>query len=337
MHPLQKNCIIRLTMRPLTDRGENMLNYAIRDNRLVKIPIPEFKLFENPATLTIANPDELSDIADITRVHPYTMEESREANHHARLDIHPEYSFGIFSAIEIEQGEIIPLDFAFYLTNCSLLLVCNDGNNLLGEFIRKFTDGNFIPQFADLTPQTLLLTLLTDVIEKNDAEIEELETILEELEEDILSDVRREHSQQIFSNKRLIMQLKHHIEPLVYIIESINDNENGLFSEMHLKSLHLIVYKATRMLDNVVLLRDYATQVREAFEAEQDIRSNELMKVFTVITSIFMPLTLLVGWYGMNFRHMPELYWIYGYPFVMVMSLAVVGAMLVFFKRKRWF
>ena len=314
-----------------------MLNYVIEDNKLIELSLKSCALFDNPMTLTIARPDELSDIPDITRVHPYTMRESHLANHHARLDIHPEYSFGIFSAVEIRNDNIFPLDFAFYLTNHALIIVCKDGNSLLNGFIQQFKDDGLLQRYAELSPQTLLLNLLTDVIEMNDSDIEEIEKKLEELEEAILTQVKREHSQQIFSNKRLIMQLKHHVEPLVYIIESINDNENGLFSEIHLRSLHIILYKAARMLDNVVLLRDYATQVREAFEAEQDIRSNELMKVFTVITSIFLPLSLIVGWYGMNFKNMWELNWPYGYSAVICLSLAVVGGMLLYFKRKKWF
>ena len=109
----------------------------------------------------------LSSIADIIKVHPYTMSETKTANHHARLDIHTDYSFGIFSAVEVKEDNIVPLDFAFYLTNCSLLIVCNDGNSLLGDFIENFSDSDFIPQYAEAyTTDTTLYPLLTDVIRK---------------------------------------------------------------------------------------------------------------------------------------------------------------------------
>jgi magnesium transporter len=82
--------------------------------------------------------------------------------------------------------------------------------------------------------------------------------------------------------------------------------------------------------------RDYVSQVREAYQAQVDIDQNTIMKVFTVITSIFLPLTLLVGWYGMNLR-MPEFSWDYGYPFVILLSVIVVSLCVVFFKKKKWF
>ena len=76
--------------------------------------------------------------------------------------------------------------------------------------------------------------------------------------------------------------------------------------------------------------------LREAYQAQLSIRQNDLMKVFTVVTAVFLPLTLLTGWYGMNFAFMPELRWRYGYPAVMVLGAAIVGALLYWFKRKKW-
>lgn len=311
--------------------------YALTDEKLIEMQPDNFKLFRKPFSFVVARPDELSAIADIAKIHPYTLHECENANHHARLDVHPNYSFGIFSAAEIKDSAVVPLDFAFYLTETSLLLVSNDGNSLLAGFIDRMTQDGFTQQYAQLSPQLLLLALLGDVIENNDNDIEEIERDLEKLEENILDEVLRVHSKQISAAKRLIMQLKHHVEPLVFMIESMNNNENGLFGKTQLKSLQILVYKANRMLDNTILLRDYATQVREAFEAEQDINSNEVMKIFTVVTSIFLPLSLLVGWYGMNFKNMPELTWPYGYPAVIGLSIAVIGVMLMYFKKKRWF
>ena len=76
--------------------------------------------------------------------------------------------------------------------------------------------------------------------------------------------------------------------------------------------------------------------LREAYQSQLSIRQNDLMKVFTVVTAVFLPLTLLTGWYGMNFVSMPELRWRYGYPAVIVLGAAIVGGLLYWFKRKKW-
>ena len=67
-----------------------------------------------------------------------------------------------------------------------------------------------------------------------------------------------------------------------------------------------------------------------------DLKLNETMKLFTVLTAVFLPLTVIVGWYGMNFRNMPELTWKYGYFSVIVLSALVVGVLVAVFKRKKW-
>ena len=94
--------------------------------------------------------------------------------------------------------------------------------------------------------------------------------------------------------------------------------------------------RINRLYQGVNNLRDYVTQVREAYQAQVDINQNTLMKLFTVVTTIFLPLTLIVGWYGMNFN-MPEYGWSYGYPIVIAISISIVVLCIVWFKKNKWF
>jgi magnesium transporter len=83
------------------------------------------------------------------------------------------------------------------------------------------------------------------------------------------------------------------------------------------------------------MLRDYTSQVREAYQAKLDYDLNSIIKVFTVVTTIFLPLTLIVGWYGMNFTTMPELTWKYGYVYTIILSIVVVIICIIYFKKKK--
>ena len=83
-------------------------------------------------------------------------------------------------------------------------------------------------------------------------------------------------------------------------------------------------------------LRESVTQVRESYQAQVDINLNHIMRIFTVITTICLPLTLIVGWYGMNFD-MPEYNWNHSYGMVIILSIAVVSMSIIFFKKKGWF
>lgn len=85
---------------------------------------------------------------------------------------------------------------------------------------------------------------------------------------------------------------------------------------------------------SVQMLKDYIIQVRELQQSQYDLNLNRMMYVFTIVTIIFLPLTLIVGWYGMNFTTMPELTWRYGYLFVIALSLITIVGCIWYFKKK---
>lgn len=140
----------------------------------------------------------------------------------------------------------------------------------------------------------------------------------------------------LVSYRKRLLELKVYYEQLLEIFEAIEQNENGLIGTSELRFFRILEGRANRLYNGVVNLRDYVTQVREAYQTRMDINLNSVMKVFTVITSIFFPLTLIVGWYGMNLR-MPEFGWRYGYLFVIGLSAATAIATLFYFKKNKWF
>ena len=95
--------------------------------------------------------------------------------------------------------------------------------------------------------------------------------------------------------------------------------------------------KADALREETRMLREYASQISSEYQAQVDIQQNRVMKLLTIVTTIFLPLSLLVGWYGMNFQGMPELSWTYGYPAVIAVSVLLAVGLIVYFKRKHWF
>lgn len=102
------------------------------------------------------------------------------------------------------------------------------------------------------------------------------------------------------------------------------------------RSLALGGERAHRLREDALSLREYLLQIRELYQAQIGIRQNEIMKFLTVVTTIFLPLSLLVGWYGMNFAGMPELTWPWGYPLIILVSLAIVALCIWYFRRKKF-
>ena len=83
-------------------------------------------------------------------------------------------------------------------------------------------------------------------------------------------------------------------------------------------------------------MREYSLQLHQIYQSKIDLKQNRVMQFLTVVTTVFMPLTLITGWYGMNFRHIPELDAPWAYPAVILVSLAILLAEVLFFRRKKW-
>lgn len=133
-----------------------------------------------------------------------------------------------------------------------------------------------------------------------------------------------------------IRKLMVHYEQLIDMAQEFEENENGFFSDENLRYIRLLTNLIVRRRDYASSLRDYSMQVHDLYHAHLEMKQNRIMTILTVVTTIFMPLTLIVGWYGMNFRYMPELEWRYGYPVVIVVSIVIVISCLLFFKKKKW-
>ena len=133
-----------------------------------------------------------------------------------------------------------------------------------------------------------------------------------------------------------IRYLRIHYEQLMDLASEFEENENGFFKLENLRYFRLFINRADRLHEASMSLRDYTMQLRDLYKAQLDIKQNRIMTVLTVVTTIFMPLTLIVGWYGMNFVYMPELKWEGSYPVVIVLSILIVVISLIFFKKKKW-
>ena len=166
---------------------------------------------------------------------------------------------------------------------------------------------------------------------------------LDRLEEDIgrnedliLSGGKAAYLKHITAWRQELLRLKRYYEQLNFIFDQMMVNDNKLFSEDGVRRLMALRNRTDRYLNAVTGLQEMVTQLREAYQSQLSIEQNDLMKIFTVVTAIFLPLTLIVGWYGMNFTGMPELRWKYGYPLVILVSIVIVVLLVRKFKKKKW-
>ncbi|MBR1861066.1 MAG: magnesium transporter CorA [Lachnospiraceae bacterium] len=177
-----------------------------------------------------------------------------------------------------------------------------------------------------------------DMIVKDDLRImEKYERELDVIEDAIDHDKDEvRESDRVNDIRSDIRDLSIHYNQLIDLGEELEENENNFFSQKNLRYFRLFISRVERFNDRAASLRDYTVQIRDLYKAHLDIKQNRIMTVLTVVTSIFMPLTLIVGWYGMNFKYMPELDYRWSYPIVAGICVLIVTVGLILFKKKKW-
>lgn len=166
--------------------------------------------------------------------------------------------------------------------------------------------------------------------------LEELEDRLSQLEDGVLAGKLEGFNPALSPLRKQALEWLRYYTQLDGVVCELEGNEIGLFSPEEQRMFHMLEKQLARLRDEAQLLREYCLQVRELFQAELDIRQNRIMKILTIVTTVFLPLSLVAGWYGMNFTGMPELSWNYGYPAVIAGSAIIVLLTLWIMKKKKF-
>lgn len=247
-----------------------------------------------------------------------------------KLDSYYGYCFGILHVLEKTQGHFSKTKISIYFKANLVLLVCDEE-----KYEKRMFD-----IIDKLNPSTrylehIISAILEGITYGNLELLENIELKIEHLDEQVILNKVVDFNQELSHLRKDILLLTHYYGQLLGFCEELLEDENNFFDEQHYHHIRIYTDRTNRLYNNVRLLRDYTVQIREVYQSQVDINLNQIMYVFTVVTTIFLPLTLIVGWYGMNFTTMPELAWQYGYLFVILLSLAVIIGCLWFFKKKR--
>ncbi len=183
--------------------------------------------------------------------------------------------------------------------------------------------------------ERFIYDFLEQIIHEDSRILENYEKRLDLIDRDI--DAGNEANLDELSDIRVeLRDLRTHYSQLIDLAQEFEENENNFFKSDQLRFFRLFSSRVSRLHGMVNSLLDYTVQIRDTYQSRLDVKQNHIMTVLTIVTTVFMPLTLIVGWYGMNFRYMPELESVWGYPIVIAASALIVIISLVFFKRKKW-
>ena len=183
--------------------------------------------------------------------------------------------------------------------------------------------------------QTFILNLLHLLMQDDVLQLERLEESLYALEEELLKGIPENFQERTARCRRKLFTLHTYYEQMVNLAGNMEDDPQLAQQGETCAEWGRLADKAERLHNHVEMLREYLLQIRELYQSRTAEQQNRIMTMLTVITTVFLPLTLIAGWYGMNFPNMPELHWRYGYVVVIGLSALTVTLEILYFKKKK--
>ena len=223
-------------------------------------------------------------------------------------------------------------DSIYIIIRKNLLAVIGCDNDTKEHFFRGVEKSKNV-----LTVEKLISNFLFSLTADDMKDLDGIEYRISKSEDAILTGGKTDNiNSEILKIKRKLLRLRSFYEQISDIAEELVRNDIKLFADKKLKYFRDYIQSTDRLTSKVDILRESLVQLREAYQASIDLKLNNTMKFFTVIATVFLPLTLITSWYGMNFVSMPELRWRYGYIYVIALSAAVAVGCIVWFKKKKF-
>ena len=185
-------------------------------------------------------------------------------------------------------------------------------------------------------PDYLTYRLLDAVVDNYFIILEKLGQKIELLEKELLDNPTSKTLQKIHHFKNEMIFLRKTIWPLREVISTLQRDDSALINEVTRIYLRDVYDHSIQVMDSIESIRDMLSGMLDIYLSTMNNKLNQVMKVLTIIATIFMPPTFIVGVYGMNFKYMPELDWKYGYPLILLIMFVITVTMLVIFRKKKW-
>lgn len=245
--------------------------------------------------------------------------------HFCKIESSANYMYGNL-CIPVKNKFPLNYSIIFYIYNNNLIFI-DDENIILNSLkkiqqIKNKNEYNIIGLFHDIL----------EMIIKDDLKyLEKIEAKLSGFEDKIIHNKTSNFNQNLIILKKEILRFYHYYGQLLDMTDVLED------SYIKTDEIFKVFFERVERLQNeTLLLKDYTQELQNLYESQINLHQNNIMKVLTIVTTIFMPLTLITSWYGMNFKYMPELYWKFSYPLIIIIFIIITIICLIIFKKKKF-
>lgn len=278
-----------------------------------------------------ADIDDLAVLQPLFSMHDLAVEDClSEEEQRPKIEIYESHYFIVVNSIRFDDEEIFLRALNIFLGRHFIITVTKQKINEL-RILKPLLWEQEVSQ-----PDRFMYLLIDLIVDNYFLVGDRIEVRIEKLEEDILVHTKKSHLNEIIGLRSEILWLKKVLGPQKEVINTLNKRDLRLIDDQLQKYFSDIYENAVKISETFETYRDLMGNLREAYQSSIANRANEIMRVFTAITTVFMPLTVITGIYGMNFDNMPELHTRYGYFVVIGIMVALGISMFCIFRKKDW-
>lgn len=269
-------------------------------------------------------------------LHPLTIGDMVILDKRPKIEMYEDYMYVAATMLSVQNKEIISEQVSFVVKK-NLLLSFQEGfeGDAFTEVRKKLVLGQ--SKIRRMRTDYLLYSLLLSIINTYFTTLEEIGDRIESTEDELITHPTKKTLNRLYVLKKQMIELRKIVWPLREVISILERNESEFIESVNRPYFRDLYEQTIHLIDTVEMYREILSGMLDIYLSSVSNRLNEVMKVLTVISTVFIPLTFIAGVYGMNFKHMPELQWRLGYPLALTLMLLVAGTFLLYFRRKKWF
>ena len=278
----------------------------------------------------------LENIGRAFGIHPLALEDIQDVEHRPKVEDYDEYVFIIFKMLQwdAEQDEVEAEQICLIVGKNYVISFQEHEGDVFDELRNRIVNGR--GRVRKEGAAYLAYALLDSVVDQYFLLLEAVENRFEELEDEIILTPRTDAYKQVIHLKKQLITVRRNLWPLQELLYRIQKEEIPLVGPNVLPFFRDVHDHTLRLMDIVEVLRDTSTSLLDLHNTNVNNTMNSVMKVLTIIATIFIPITFVAGIYGMNFNYMPELSVKWAYPAVLGVMGGVAVGMILYFKKKNW-
>lgn len=304
--------------------------------------LTECPLVTDPAMVTWINVNGISQVKNLEKlgecfkIHPLVLEDILEVGQRPKVEDYDDYLYIVLDSIKpvAEAGELLAQEISLVLGPHYVLSFYEGEGDLFAPIRERLLKAK--GRIRKLGADFLAYSIIDLIVDNYFVELEKFGDQVESLEDEVVARPSPQTLRDVHRFKNDMIMLRKSLWPLREVIARLERRESPLISE-NLANYFRDVYDHTIIaIDTVETYRDILSGMLDIYLSSMSNRLNQIMKVLTIIATIFMPLTFITSLYGMNFKNMPELQWEYGYFSVIGVIIVIAITMLLFFRKKQW-